>query len=118
MSILSFLSVCFLTFGGQQPAEVSTRDVPVSFKATTNLVMVPVVVRDSKGPAVGDLKQEDFQLFDRGKPQVITRFWTSATAPLRSPCQKPRKPRKSSGQPRPPPCPTACVWWSVTPAGS
>jgi VWFA-related protein len=32
------------------------------------------VVRDGKGKAIGTLKKEDFQLFDKGKPQVIARF--------------------------------------------
>jgi VWFA-related protein len=32
------------------------------------------VVRDKSGLAVGDLKKEDFELFDKGKPQVISRF--------------------------------------------
>lgn len=37
-------------------------------------MLVPVVVRDSQGRAIGSLKQDDFQLFDKGKPQIITRF--------------------------------------------
>ena len=36
--------------------------------------MVPVVVRDGKGKAIGTLQKEDFQLFDKGKPQVISKF--------------------------------------------
>ena len=55
-------------------AEVSSREAPVTFSSRVNLVLVPVVVRDNKGIAVGTLKQDDFQLFDKGKPQVITRF--------------------------------------------
>jgi len=55
-------------------AEMAAHDEPALFKARVNLVMVPVVVRDRKGNAVGNLKQEDFQLFDKGKPQYIARF--------------------------------------------
>ncbi len=55
-------------------AEVSSREAPVTFSSRVNLVLVPVVVRDAKGQAVGTLKQDDFQLFDKGKPQIITRF--------------------------------------------
>jgi VWFA-related protein len=46
----------------------------VTFTSRVNLVSVPVVVRDSKGRAVGNLRQEDFRLFDKGKPQSITKF--------------------------------------------
>jgi len=53
---------------------MTTRDEPVTFKVKVNLVLVPVVVRDAKGNAVGTLRQEDFQLFDRGKPQTIKHF--------------------------------------------
>src|ERR1035438_2107069 len=55
-------------------AEMATHDEPAMFKARVNLVMVPVVVRDRRGKAVGNLKQDDFQLFDKGKPQYIARF--------------------------------------------
>jgi VWFA-related protein len=55
-------------------AEMATHDEPAVFQSRTNLVMVPVVIRDKQGHAVGSLKQTDFQLFDKGKPQVITRF--------------------------------------------
>jgi VWFA-related protein len=54
--------------------EISSHDTAATFKARVNLVMVPVVVRDRQGHAIGSLRQEDFQLFDKGKPQPITRF--------------------------------------------
>jgi VWFA-related protein len=60
--------------GAQTSAEMSAHEEPATFKTKVNLVLVPVVVRDSQGRAVGNLKQEDFQVFDKGKPQVITKF--------------------------------------------
>jgi VWFA-related protein len=58
----------------QNAPEMSSRDAPATFSTKVNLVMVPVVVRDGKGKAIGTLQKEDFQLFDKGKPQLITRF--------------------------------------------
>src|ERR1700683_22808 len=58
----------------QNTAEMSSHDAPATFSTKVNLVMVPVVVRDGKGKAVGTLQKEDFQLFDKGKPQVISKF--------------------------------------------
>ncbi len=56
-------------------SEMDTHDESAaSFKSHVNLVMVPVVVRDIRGVAVGNLAKEIFQLFDKGKPQEITRF--------------------------------------------
>lgn len=54
--------------------EMSSRDAPATFSTKVNLVLVPVVVRDGEGRAVGTLQKEDFQLFDKGKPQIIARF--------------------------------------------
>jgi len=59
---------------GQNAPEMSSRDAPATFSTKVNLVLVPVVVRDGKGQAIGTLKKEDFQLFDKGKPQVIAKF--------------------------------------------
>lgn len=58
-----------------RPAEeITTRDESTTFKVNVNLVLVRVVVRDSKGQAVGNLQKDDFQLFDNRKPQVISHF--------------------------------------------
>ena len=55
-------------------AELSSHDEAATFKVKVNLVLVRVVVRDSEGRAIGNLKREDFQLFDNRKPQVIQNF--------------------------------------------
>ena len=58
------------------PPEVSTREVEPTFKLQVerNLVIVRVVVRNGKGEAIDNLREEDFQLFDQGKKQTILQF--------------------------------------------
>jgi VWFA-related protein len=58
----------------QTTEELTSRDQPTTFKVNVKLVVVRAVVRDSQGHAVGNLHKEDFQVFDKGKPQVITQF--------------------------------------------
>jgi len=41
--------------------------VPFTFQTKVNLVLVPAVVRGRDGKAIGTLRREDFELFDRGK---------------------------------------------------
>ena len=50
------------------------QDTSATFKSHVNLVLVPVVARDVHGNAVGNLTKENFLLYDKGKPQEITRF--------------------------------------------
>lgn len=66
-----FLPVCALA---QQPKQDSPPQPGISIKVSVDAVLVPVVVRDSHGRAVGNLKKEDFRIFDRGKPQNISGF--------------------------------------------
>jgi VWFA-related protein len=76
-SVAGLVAVSISGFS-QAPAdkspEIASHDTPTTFSSKVNLVNVPVVVRDAKGNAIGTLKKEDFQLFDKGKPQVISRF--------------------------------------------
>ncbi len=57
--------------------------------------MVRVVVRDSKGAVMENLHKEDFQLFDRGKPQDILHF------SLEKPAVKTASPAPSPAQAAP-----------------
>jgi VWFA-related protein len=58
----------------QNSAEITAHDEPTTFKVNVKLVVVRVVVRDARGHAIGNLHKEDFQIFDRGKPQLISQF--------------------------------------------
>jgi VWFA-related protein len=69
-AILLFASIAV----AQTQPEISSHESTVTFSSRVNMVSVPVVVRDVKGAAVGTLQQDDFQLFDKGKVQTITKF--------------------------------------------
>ena len=72
-SRLLVLCACCLVFSlyAQSPA-TSAQNFPL--RVTARLVQVDVVVRDKKGQPITDLKQEDFEVTDQGKPQKISVF--------------------------------------------
>jgi VWFA-related protein len=80
----NWVHFCFLIFGlvsglPAQTPEITSQDAPVLFRSTSNLIPVPVVVRDGQGHAVGNFSADDFQLFDNGKPQSVSRFSVEET---------------------------------------
>lgn len=52
--------------GAQEPA--------VTLQLNVNRVLVPVVVRDKQGHPISDLKKEDFEVADNGKPRPVSAF--------------------------------------------
>jgi VWFA-related protein len=54
--------------------EIISHDIPATFKVRVNFVLVRVVVRDSNGRVIPNLKKEDFQLEDNRKLQSISSF--------------------------------------------
>jgi VWFA-related protein len=47
---------------------------PPTFRTSTELVQVSVIVQDKQGNPVADLRREEFQIFDNGVPQEIRLF--------------------------------------------
>jgi VWFA-related protein len=60
---------------GRVLAPAATEQPPQpTFRTGINFVRVDVIVTDKKGEPVANLKQEDFEVFEDGKPQAIESF--------------------------------------------
>lgn len=60
--------------GARQTVAQAPRGDTFKFESKVNVVVVPVLVRDAHGKAVGTLTKEDFQVFDKDKLQTLTGF--------------------------------------------
>jgi VWFA-related protein len=80
--LTAFLLILSINAFAQIPKQtppVKTDDDVV--KISTTLIQVDVSVTDKKGKQVTDLKPEDFEILENGKPQKITNFSYIAVAP-------------------------------------
>lgn len=73
-----FRFVATLLFAGainvaQSPQQGPAREEPLA-RVNVDLVQVDAIVTDSKGIHLTDLKPEDFEILESGKPQRITNF--------------------------------------------
>ena len=66
-----FISLCL---AAREQQQTPTPNSPAVIRSNVNEVLVPVVVRNGQGRAVGTLTKDDFKVFDDGKQQVITGF--------------------------------------------
>jgi VWFA-related protein len=109
--IYLLLFCCVGLCAGQSP-EVASRDSQPTFTTRSNLVLVRVVVRDKKGQVNGTLQKEDFQLLDKGKPQLISKFSVEKSAGRKADAPAVTTPtpgEKLAGEPPPPVAPDRYV---------
>src|SRR6266511_4365948 len=72
------------SLSSSQVQQAPAAQAPV-FRVSTRLVQVSVVVHDSHGQPVSDLKKEDFTITERGKPQEVRFFSVAAGGSPASP---------------------------------
>src|ERR1700722_8310528 len=81
--VLVFCAWVFLSGAASALAQTTPGTSP-EIEVNVNRVFLSVVVRDKQGRAVGDLKQEDFQVFDNDKPEIVSAFTVQKRAALES----------------------------------
>ena len=69
-----FVSIGPAVWAGQLPQSADPQTPTPTFKAEVEYVEVDALVVDERGQFVRDLKREDFQVFEDGKPQKIATF--------------------------------------------
>ena len=85
--VLCLIPLC----GAQQNVNTPPQGDTFKFETKLNVVLVPVLVRDSHGNAVGTLKKEDFQVFDKDKLQTVTGFTIQKRATVSTSVEETRK---------------------------
>jgi len=72
-ALILVLAVAAQTLAAQAP-EVKALEEPFTLRATAELVLLDVSVKDSSGEHIGNLSKENFQVYEDGKLQTISHF--------------------------------------------
>lgn len=106
----SLLLFCCVGWCAGQSPEVASHDSQPTFTTRSNLVLVRVVVHDKQGKVNGTLQKDDFQLLDKGKPQVVTKFSVEKSEGRKADTPPAPTPgEKLAGEPPPPVAPDRYV---------
>jgi VWFA-related protein len=89
LRLITGLAVCCMTLaaGAQETPHSGAKSDESGFviRSQSNLIVVPVVVRDAKGKPVSGLTRDDFEVFDNKKPQAISHFSTETIEDVNPP---------------------------------
>lgn len=92
------------SFSQNPAAQPAQSEIPENvIHVNVNLVQLDAVVTDSHGNRVEDLKPEDFELLQDGKPQKITNFSFVSTKPAAGAAAQVKAVAQSKGKTIPPP---------------
>ena len=102
-ALLLIVSLFAIAPGQQKPPSQNVPQKDEVVRISVTLVQLDVTVTDRKGRHVTDLKPEDFELYEDGRPQYITSFsYVSGQPPSEvSGGAAARQPDKSTPQPPP-----------------
>ena len=75
----SFLRLCLL----HRLRPLATRHTPPAFQSNVRVVLLDVVVSDGNGNPITGLTEDDFRVFEDGKPQKVASFKEHNGAPLK-----------------------------------
>jgi VWFA-related protein len=97
VAIIGFCLTSGVPRPGAQQKPASPPDQTTTFRTSTSLVEVDVIVKDKDGRFVSGLTADDFEVFEEGQPQLIQHFYLvteNPTSPgeLRADAVLPRSP--------------------------
>jgi VWFA-related protein len=109
-SIVSILLLagwlCLLAAPSTAQQAPQAQEAAPALQINVNRVLVPVVVRDKQGHPISDLKKEDFEVVDNGKPRPVSAFNVEQRGPAE---------QKADGGAAPPPGSNSAPPSSATP---